>query len=310
LPGLIFKRFLSAIPTLLVLVTAAFFLMRAVPGGPFAGERNLPPQVEQNLLAAYHLDESLGRQYLRYLVNLCKGDLGPSFQYPDYDVAELIAAGLPYSLQLGGLAFLLALALGIPAGVVAARRANTWVDASIMGVSLVGISVPNFVVAPLLVLVFAIYLDWLPAMAVEAGSGMGLRNMVLPVIALALPQIAYIARITRSSMLEVLSAGFITMARARGLSSRRVLWGHALRPALLPVVSYVGPAAAALLTGSVVVETIFGIPGIGRYFVQGAVNRDYTLVMGVVVFYGVLVIAFNLVVDIGYRLIDPRLRRA
>jgi oligopeptide transport system permease protein len=166
------------------------------------------------------------------------------------------------------------------------------------------------VVAPLLVLVFAIYLDWLPAMAVEAGSGMGLRNMVLPVIALALPQIAYIARITRSSMLEVLSAGFITMARARGLSSRRVLWGHALRPALLPVVSYVGPAAAALLTGSVVVETIFGIPGIGRYFVQGAVNRDYTLVMGVVVFYGVLVIAFNLVVDIGYRLIDPRLRRA
>lgn len=310
MPGLIFKRFLSAIPTLLVLVTAAFFLMRAVPGGPFAGERNLPPQVEQNLLAAYHLDESLGRQYLRYLVNLCKGDLGPSFQYPDYDVAELIAAGLPYSLQLGGLAFLLALALGIPAGVVAARRANTWVDASIMGVSLVGISVPNFVVAPLLVLVFAIYLDWLPAMAVEAGSGMGLRNMVLPVIALALPQIAYIARITRSSMLEVLSAGFITMARARGLSSRRVLWGHALRPALLPVVSYVGPAAAALLTGSVVVETIFGIPGIGRYFIQGAVNRDYTLVMGVVVFYGVLIIAFNLVVDISYRLIDPRLRRA
>jgi len=310
LPGLVFKRFLSAIPTLLVLVTAAFFLMRAVPGGPFAGERNLPPQVEQNLLAAYHLDESLGRQYLRYLGGLFHGDLGPSFQYPDYDVAELIAAGLPYSLQLGGLAFLLALALGIPAGVVAARRANTWVDAGIMGVSLVGISVPNFVVAPLLVLVFAIYLDWLPAMAVEAGSGMGLRNMVLPVIALALPQIAYIARITRSSMLEVLNAGYITMARARGLSPRRVLWGHALRPALLPVVSYVGPAAAALLTGSVVVETIFGIPGIGRYFIQGAVNRDYTLVMGVVVFYGVLIIAFNLVVDISYRLIDPRLRRA
>ena len=310
MPGLIFKRLLSAIPTLLVLVTAAFFLMRAVPGGPFAGERNLPPQVEQNLLAAYHLDESLGRQYLRYLGNLLKGDLGPSFQYPDYDVADLIASGLPYSLQLGGLAFLLALALGIPAGVIAARKANTWADAGIMGFSLVGISVPNFVVAPLLVLVFAIYLDWLPAMAVEAGSGMGLRNMVLPVIALALPQIAYIARITRSSMLEVLNTGFITMARARGLSPRRVLWGHALRPALVPVISYLGPAAAALLTGSVVVETIFGIPGIGRYFIQGAVNRDYTLVMGVVVFYGVLVIAFNLVVDISYRLIDPRLRRA
>jgi oligopeptide transport system permease protein len=310
LTGMILKRLLSAIPTLLVLVTAAFFLMRAVPGGPFAGERNLPPKVEANLLAAYHLDESLGRQYLRYVKNLLHGDLGPSFQYPDYDVSELIAAGLPYSLQLGAFAFILALALGIPAGVIAARRASSWTDAGIMGFSLLGISVPNFVVAPLLVLVFAIHLDWLPAMAVEAGRGMGLQNMVLPVIALALPQVAYIARITRSSMLEVLNAGFITMARARGLSPARVLWGHALRPALLPVVSYLGPAAAALLTGSVVVETIFGIPGIGRYFIQGAVNRDYTLVMGVVVFYGALVIAFNLVVDVSYRLIDPRLRQA
>ena len=307
---LILKRLLTAIPTLLVLVTAAFFLMRAVPGGPFAGERNLTPQVEQNLRAAYHLDESLGMQYLRYLGGLLQGDLGPSFQYPDYSVAELIAAGLPYSLQLGGLAFLLALAVGIPAGVLAARRVNSPTDMGIMAFSLVGISVPNFVVAPLLVLAFAIHLDWLPAMAVEVGKGMGLRNMVLPVIALALPQIAYIARITRSSMLEVLGAGYITMARARGLSERRVLWGHALRPALLPVASYLGPAAAALLTGSVVVEQIFGIPGIGRYFVQGAVNRDYTLVMGVVVFYGALVIVFNMLVDISYRLIDPRLRRS
>lgn len=307
---LILKRLLTAIPTLLVLVTAAFFLMRAVPGGPFAGERNLTPQVEQNLRAAYHLDESLGMQYLRYLGGLLRGDLGPSFQYPDYSVAELIASGLPYSLQLGGLAFLLALAVGIPAGVVAARRANSPTDMGIMAFCLVGISVPNFVVAPLLVLVFAIHMGWLPAMAVEAGQGMGLRNMVLPVIALALPQIAYIARITRSSMLDVLGAGYITMARARGLSERRVLWAHALRPALLPVASYLGPAAAALLTGSVVVEQIFGIPGIGRYFVQGAVNRDYTLVMGVVVFYGTLVIVFNMLVDISYRLIDPRLRRS
>jgi oligopeptide transport system permease protein len=296
---LILKRLLTAIPTLLVLVTAAFFLMRAVPGGPFAGERNLTPQVEQNLRAAYHLDESLGMQYLRYLGGLLQGDLGPSFQYPDYSVAELIAAGLPYSLQVG-----------IPAGVVAARRVNSPADMGIMAFCLIGISVPNFVVAPLLVLVFAIHLDWLPAMAVEAGRGMGLRNMVLPVIALALPQIAYIARITRSSMLDVLATGYITMARARGLSERRVLWGHALRPALLPVASYLGPAAAALLTGSVVVEQIFGIPGIGRYFVQGAVNRDYTLVMGVVVFYGTLVIGFNMLVDISYRLIDPRLRRS
>lgn len=309
MPRLLLNRLLSAIPTLLVLVTAAFFLMRAVPGGPFAGERNLPPLVEQNLRAAYHLDESLGSQYLRYLGNLLRGDLGPSFQYPDYSVSELIAAGLPYSLKLGALALALALLLGIPAGVIAARRANSPTDMGIMAFSLLGISIPNFVVAPLLVLVFAIYLGWLPAMTVEAGQGMGLRNMILPVIALALPQVAYIARITRSSMLEVLGSGFITMARARGLTRRQVLWGHALRPALLPVLSYLGPAAAALLTGSVVVEQIFGIPGIGRYFVQGAVNRDYTLVMGVVVFYGTLVIVFNLLVDISYRFVDPRLRK-
>jgi len=305
---LITRRLLTAIPTLLLLVTAAFFLMRAAPGGPFAAERQLSPQVQANLEAAYHLDESVGRQYLRYLGNLLQGDLGPSFQYPDYSVSELILAGLPYSLQLGALAFVLALALGIPAGLMAARRARSPLDHGLMAASMVGISVPNFVVAPLLVLVFAIYLGWLPAMAVEAGQGMGLRNMVLPVIALALPQIAYIARIMRSSALEVLNAPYITMARARGLSERRILWRHAMKPALLPVVSYLGPAAAALLTGSVVVEQIFGIPGIGRYFVQGAVNRDYTLVMGVVVFYGALVILFNLLVDLTYRLIDPRMR--
>jgi len=305
---LITRRLLTAIPTLLLLVSAAFFLMRAAPGGPFAAERQLPAQVQANLEAAYHLDESVGRQYLRYIGNLLQGDLGPSFQYPDYTVSELILAGLPYSLQLGALAFLLALALGIPAGVLAAKRANTALDHGLMAASLVGISVPNFVVAPLLVLVFAIYLGWFPAMAVEAGQGMGLRNMVLPVIALALPQVAYIARIMRGSALEILRAPYITMARARGLSERRILWRHVLKPALLPVVSYLGPAAAALLTGSVVVEQIFGIPGIGRYFVQGAVNRDYTLVMGVVVFYGSLVIAFNLLVDLAYRFIDPRMR--
>jgi len=299
---------LAAVPTLLLLVTAAFFLMRAAPGGPFAGDLRLSPQVEANLRAAYHLDESLGRQYLRYLGSLLRGDLGPSFQYPDYTVSELIVAGLPYSLRLGAAALLLALLLGIPAGMLAARRANGAVDHTIMGISLLGISVPNFVVAPLLVLLFAIHLGWLPAMAVEAGRGMSLSNMVLPVVALALPQLAYIARIMRSSTLEVLAAPYISMARARGLGERRVLWRHALKPALLPVVSYLGPAAAALLTGSVVVEQIFGIPGIGRYFVQGAVNRDYTLVMGVVVFYGVLVIAFNLLVDIAYHLIDPRIR--
>jgi oligopeptide transport system permease protein len=297
------KRFFGAWPTLLVLIALAFFMIRAAPGGPFDSERNLPPEIEANLRSAYHLDEPLPRQFVRYLWSLARGDFGPSFQYKDFTVTELIAAGLPVSLRLGGLAMILAVVLGVAVGTLAALRHNRPADRLAMAGAMVGISIPTFVVAPLLVLIFAIHLGWLPAGGLGDGDP---RHLVLPVIALALPQIAYISRLTRGSMIEVLNSPFIRTARAKGLRERKVVLGHALKPALLPVVSYLGPATAGVITGSVVIEQIFGIPGLGRYFVQGALNRDYTLVMGVVVFYGVLIIVFNLLVDLIYAWLDPR----
>lgn len=299
------KRLLSAIPTLLLLITLAFFLMRFAPGGPFDYERSLPPEIEANLNAKYHLDEPLPQQYFRYLAQLLRGDFGPSFQYQDYTVTELIVAGLPVSLLLGGLSVLLAVVVGVLAGSFAALRRNRWPDHLVMGIAMTGISVPNFVMAPLLVLLFAIVLGILPAGGWNDASP---RNLVLPVIVLALPQIAYIARITRSALIEILHSDFIRTARAKGLSAREILLRHALKPALIPVVSYLGPAAAGVMTGSVVVEQIFGIPGVGRFFVQGALNRDYTLVLGVVIFYGALVLLFNLLVDLAYAALDPRVR--
>ena len=297
------KRFIGAWPTLLILIALAFFMIRAAPGGPFDSERNLPPEIEANLRAAYHLDEPLIAQFGRYLGGLARGDFGPSFQYKDFTVTELIASGFPVSLRLGGLAMLLAVVVGVAIGTLAALRHNGPADRIAMAVAMTGISIPNFVMAPLLILVFAIYLGWLPAGGLGEGSP---RHLVLPVIALALPQIAYISRLTRGSMIEVLNSPFIRTARAKGLPERKVVLGHALKPALLPVVSYLGPATAAVITGSVVIEQIFGVPGLGRYFVQGALNRDYTLVMGVVVFYGVLIIAFNFIVDLVYAWLDPR----
>lgn len=297
------KRVLGAIPTLLVLIALAFFLIKAAPGGPFDTDRRLPPEIEANLQAAYNLDEPLYRQFGLYLGGLLKGDFGPSFQYRDYTVTELIAAGFPVSLRLGGLAMLLAFVVGVAVGTVAALKQNAFTDHAAMAVAMTGISIPNFVMAPLLVLVFAVTLKWLPA------GGLGdWRNFVLPVVALALPQIAYIARLTRGSMIEVLRADFIRTARAQGLPQRAVIIRHALKPALLPVISYLGPATAAIITGSVVIEQIFGVPGLGRFFVQGALNRDYTLVMGVVVFYGVLIVVFNLIVDLVYGWLDPRVQ--
>lgn len=298
-----FKRFIGAWPTLLILIAVAFFLIRTAPGGPFDSERNLPPEIEANLRAAYHLDEPLPQQFGRYLVALAQGDFGPSFQYKDFTVTELIAAGFPVSLLLGGLAMLLALLVGVTIGTLAALRHNGPVDRLVMAAAMTGISIPNFVMAPMLILVFAIYLGWLPAGGLGDGSP---SHLVLPVIALALPQISYISRLTRGSMIEVLNSPYIRTARAKGLPERKVVLGHALKPALLPVVSYLGPATAAIITGSVVIEQIFGVPGLGRYFVQGALNRDYTLVMGVVVFYGVLIIAFNFLVDLVYAWLDPR----
>jgi len=299
------QRLLTGIPTLLVLIAAAFFLIRAAPGGPFDRERDLPPEIEANLRQAYHLDEPLVRQFGRYLGNLARGDFGPSLQYRDFSVTELIRAGFPVSLRIGALAMLLALLAGVSAGAWAALRQNAASDHLVMAAAMTGISIPNFVMAPLLVLVVAVGLGWLPAGGYGGGAW---RHLVLPVITLALPQVAYLARLTRASMIEVLSSPYIRTARAQGLSSGQILLRHALRPALLPVVSYLGPATAALITGSVVIEQIFGLPGIGRFFVTGALNRDYTLVMGVVVFYGTLILLCNFLVDLVYGLLDPRIR--
>jgi len=300
------QRLLGAIPTLFILIVLAFSLIRIAPGGPFDSEKQLPPEIEANLRQAYHLDDPLYQQFGHYLINLLQGDFGPSFQYRDYSVTELIAAGFPVSLRLGGLAMLLAFVVGVAAGTLAAVHQNRPADYGIMATAMTGISVPNFVMAPLLILIFAVHLKWLPAGGLGEG---GIANLILPVITLALPQIAYIARLTRGSMIEVLRSDFIRTARAQGLPPRTIIVVHALKPALLPVVSYLGPATAAVITGSVVIEQIFGVPGLGRYFVQGALNRDYTLVMGVVIFYGALIVLFNFLVDVMYGLLDPRIKR-
>jgi oligopeptide transport system permease protein len=298
------RRLLVAIPTLFALLALSFFLMHAAPGGPFDRERDLPPEVEQRLRAEYHLDEPVAAQFGRYLARVACGDLGPSFQYPGVGVTELIAAGAPASAMLGGAALCVATLIGVALGLLAALHRGEALDRALMLFAIAGISVPAYVTAPLLILLFAVTLGWLPA-----GGWGGVGAMVLPALALAAPQVATIARLTRASALEVLAAPFIRTARAKGLSERAVILRHALKPALLPVVSYLGPAAAGLVTGSVVIEQIFGIPGIGRHFVQGALNRDYTLVLGVVLFYGALVIAFNFLVDLAYGAIDPRLRQ-
>ncbi len=303
--GYVLRRLLGAVPTLFLVVTGAFFLMRVAPGGPFDRERTLEPTVMANLNAAFRLDEPLVAQYLHYLGNLARGDLGPSFIYRDFTVAELLARGLPVSMTLGGLALLLALVAGGTLGCLAALRQGSWVDTLVIAIATFGITVPNFVLAPFLALVFGVWLAWLPA----GGWGEGhWRNLILPVIALALPQVAVVARLTRGAMIETLRADHIRTARAYGLPTSRVVLGHALRAAALPAVSYLGPAAAGLMTGSIVIEQIFGLPGIGRYFVTGALNRDYTLVMGTVVIVAVFVIAFNLIVDVLYAVLDPRVR--
>ena len=304
MPLWILKRLASAIPTLFIIVALAFFLIRSAPGGPFDKEHSVPPEIEANLNAVYHLDRPLWEQYLLYLGQVLQGDFGPSFQYRDFTVTELIANGFPVSLTLGLSALALALVLGSSLGAIAALRQNTVIDYAVMAGAMTGIAVPNFVMAPLLTLVFGVYLNWLPA----GGWGDGWHQAVLPVIALALPQVAVIARLTRGALIEVLRSNFVRTARAKGLPEQVIVTRHALKAAFVPVLSYLGPASAAVLTGSVVVEQIFGLPGIGRYFVQGALNRDYTLVMGVVIFYGCLIILFNLLVDLLYGLLDPKVR--
>lgn len=302
---LILRRLLESIPTLLILIAVTFFMMRVAPGGPFDSEKRLAPDIEANLRAAYHLDEPLYEQLGRYLWSLAHGDFGPSLKYRDRSVTELIASGFPVSLRLGGLAMLIAVFGGVTLGSIAALRQNRPTDYATMAAAMTGISVPNFVLAPLLVLVFAVYLRWLPAGGLGEG---GWRNLLLPVLTLALTQVAYIARLTRGSMIEVLRSDYVRTARAQGLSTWTIVLRHALKPAMVPVVSYLGPATAGLITGSVVIEQIFGLPGLGRYFVQGALNRDYTLVLGIVIFYGALIILFNFLVDLVYGWLDPRSR--
>lgn len=299
------RRILGVFPTLFVIITLSFFVIRLAPGGPFDEEQALPPEIKANLEAAYGLDKPLTEQYLRYLAGLARGDFGPSFKFKDFSVTELIAQGLPISLVLGLSAVLLALLVGIPLGTLAALRQNSPTDYSIMGVAVLGIALPSFVTGPLFALVFGLYLRWLPVAGWETGQ---LRYLVLPVVTLALPVIAYIARLTRGSLLEVLRTNYVRTARAKGLPERQVILRHALRPALLPVVSYLGPATAFVITGSLVVETVFGLPGSGRYLVQGAINRDYTLVMGMIVVYGGLTLTLNLVADLIYGWLDPRVR--
>jgi oligopeptide transport system permease protein len=299
------KRLAGAIPTLLAIVTLSFFLMRAAPGGPFDREQTLPPEIMANLQRAYGLDQPLWVQYGRYLQGLAHGDFGPSFKYKDFTVTELIRQGFPVTLQIGCMAMILALSLGIPMGTWAALHQNTAADYATMSLAVAGIAVPPFVVLPFLGLLFGIYLHWLPVAGWEPGS---IRFLVLPVIALTLPPLAVIARLTRGSMLEALHSNYLRTALAKGLPLRTVILRHALRPALLPVAGYLAPAVASIMTGSLVVESIAGLPGIGRYLVQGALNRDYTLVMGMVILYSALLIVMGLLVDLLYAWLDPRVR--
>jgi oligopeptide transport system permease protein len=299
------RRVATLVPTLFVIITLSFLIIRLAPGGPFDDEQGLSPAIKANLDAAYGLDQPLGMQYLRYLAGLARGDFGPSFKFRDTGVSELIAQGMPVSLTLGLCAILLALLVGVPLGASAALRRNSLVDHTVRGLAALGIALPSFVVGPLLALVFGLYLHWLPVAGWEGASP---RYLALPVITLALPVTAYVARLTRASFIEVMRANFIRTARAKGIGELRVLLRHGLRPALMPVVSYIGPATAFVVTGSLVVETLFGLPGTGRYLVQGAINRDYTLVMGMIIVYGTLTLLCNLIADLLYGWLDPRVR--
>ena len=298
-------RLAGAVPTLFIIVTLAFFLIRAAPGGPFDQEQTLPPEIMANLQRAYGLDQPIWTQYGRYLAAVLHGDFGPSFKYKDFSVTELIGQGFPVTLELGSIAMGLALILGVPIGTFAALHHNRAADYAAMSLAVVGIAIPSFVVLPFLGLLFGIYLHWLPVAGWEPGS---IRHLALPVIALALAPLSVIARLVRGSMLEVLRSHFIRTAFAKGLPLHTVLVRHALPPALLPVASYLPPAVASIMTGSLVVESIAGLPGIGRYMVQGALNRDYTLVMGMVIIYSTLLIVMGLLVDLLYAWLDPRIR--
>jgi oligopeptide transport system permease protein len=301
----VLKRLGGAVPTLFAIVTLSFFLVHAAPGGPFDQEQSLPPDIMANLQNAYGLDQPVWMQYARYVRALAHGDFGPSFKYKDFTVTELISQGLPVTLELGTIALSVALSLGLLIGTFAALHHNSAADYATMSLAVLGLAIPSFVVLPFLALFFGIHLHWLPVAGWEPGS---IRHLLLPVVALALPPLSFIARLTRGSMLEVLRSQFIRTAVAKGLPLHTVILRHALRPALVPVAGYLAPAVASIMTGSLVVESIAGLPGVGRYLVQGALNRDYTLVMGMVIIYSTVLIGMGLVVDLLYAWLDPRVR--
>jgi oligopeptide transport system permease protein len=296
------RRIAALIPTLLIIVTVSFTIVRLAPGGPFDAEQGVSPEVRANLERLYGLDQPLPVQYLRYLRALAHGDFGPSLRQRDFTVSELIARGLPLSAALGVCAIALALITAIPAGIAAALWRGPRADLAIATIGALGVALPSFVIGPLLALVFGVHLHWLPVAGWQSGAP---RYLVLPVLTLALPLAAALSRLTRASVLEVLRTPFVRSARARGLGEARVLWHHALRPALLPVASYLGPAIAFVVTGSLVVEAVFGLPGTGRFLVQGAIDRDYPLVMGMVIVYGALTLLLNLLADLACGWLDP-----
>ena len=301
----ILKRVLEALPTLFILITFSFFLMRLAPGSPFTSERAYPPEVMANIEAKYHLNEPLHKQYILYLKNLAQGDFGPSFKYKDQSVNDLIASAFPVSFKLGMTAFAFAVLIGIFAGSLAALNQNSRWDYLLMSFSMIGVVMPSFVFAPLLVLLFAITLGWLPAGGWNGGAAL---YMILPVASLTIGYVAGIARIMRGSMIEVLHSNFIRTAKAKGLSTARIILKHALRPALLPVITYLGPAFVGIITGSMVIESVFGLPGMGQLFVNGALNRDYSLVLSLTILVGTLTLLFNAIVDILYAVLDPKIR--
>jgi len=297
------RRVMSAIPIALIAVTVCFFILRMAPGGPFDRERPLPPAVLQNVLAYYNLDKPLWEQYLLYVGGLLQGDFGPSMSSYDFSVSELLAIGLPFTLMLGFTAFVIATIIGIIAGIVAAIHQNKWPDYVLVLAVMLGVIVPNFLMAAMLQLLFGVHLRWLPA----GGAGTWL-HLVLPVTVLAWPHAARISRLMRGSMIETLGTNYIRTAKSKGIGERLVMSRHALKPALIPVVSYLGPGLSYLLTGSLVVENVFGLPGIGRYFIQAALNRDYGLVLGTTVLYVLLILVLNLLVDLVYAWLDPKVR--
>jgi len=301
------RRLLVAVPTLFVVVTAAFFMMRAAPGNPFSSDRKLPPAIEKNIEAKYHFDRPLIVQYGEYVGGLLHGDLGPSLKYRDKTVIEIIKENYRVSLTIGLSAFVIAVVSGVSLGALAALRQNGPVDHVTMAVAILGVCIPSFVTAPLLQLVFGSELGWLPIASWDGGA---LPNLVMPTTVLALPQIAVISRLTRAGMIEALRSNYVRTARAKGLPESRIVARHALRAGILPLVSYLGPAFAGLMTGSLVVERIFGLPGLGKFFVTSALQRDYTVVMGMVIVFAALILALNLVADLLLAALDPRVRLA